>query len=181
MIALTNLVSALCAVALIGLPLPAVAQTLSTARIDLNGTVQAGTCTVAAISKAMPTVGADAFPQTAAGKGAAVASYTDFSINLTACSAVTGATFVFGTDADRHDTERDSFRNKGTGGSPYIAIWLRGTCSGGPTYQPAQSVSRTFSTATYTFPLCAQYYKAAGGLVTPGPASTNFIVTITYQ
>lgn len=166
---------------LLAVPLPAAAQEISRARIDLNGTLLAGTCTATAVSKNMPAVGVNAFPQTAAGKGGAAASYTDFTINLTACSSVTGATFVFGTDADRHATERDSFRNKGAGGSPYIAIWLRGSCSAGPTYQPAQAVTKTFTTATYSFPLCAQYYKSAGGLVTQGPASTSFIVTITYQ
>jgi len=172
---------ALAPVLMLVLPMSVAAQSISTARIDLNGSIQAGTCTVSPVSKAMPAVGANAFPQTASGKGAANASFTDFEIKLTACSGVTGGTFVFGTRADAHATERDSFVNKGVGGSPYVAIWLRGSCTLGPTYQPGQSVTKTFTGATYSLPLCATYYKTAGGLVTQGPASTSFVVTVTYQ
>jgi type 1 fimbria pilin len=162
---------------------PAHAQSISTARIDLNGSIQAGTCTVAAVTRTMPPVSADVFPQVPTQTGTAAASYTDFALALTACSGVTGATFKFGDAADASTQQASVFRNKAANGAPYTAIWLRDSaaCTAGGTIAPGGSISRNFTAATYAFPLCAQYVKVAGGLVTMGPLTTTFTVTITYR
>jgi type 1 fimbria pilin len=165
------------------LPMSAVAQTISTARIDLNGTVQAGTCTAAAVTKNIPVVGANVFPQSASATAGAVASYTNFDIALTACAGVTGATFQIGVAGDASPQQASVFRNKATNGAPFTGYWIRegAGCTSGNTVVPGASLSRNFTTATYNLPLCAQYHKNAGGLVTMGPLSTSFTVTITYR
>lgn len=175
-----NLLNCLPLLALCACPLAA-AQ--STVRVDLNGSIQAGTCTAAAVTKTMPAVKASAFPQTAAGKAGVAASYTPFDVALTGCSGVTGANFVFGAAADAEPQQTDSFRNKATNGAPFTAIWVRETaaCSTGATVRPGATLSKTFATATYTLPMCAQYYKFAGGLVSMGPLTTTFTVTVTYR
>lgn len=165
------------------LPMSAAAQTISTARIDLNGTVQAGTCTAAAVTKNIPVVGANVFPQSASATAGAVASYTNFDIALTACAGVTGATFQIGVAGDASPQQASVFRNKATNGAPFTGYWIRegAGCTSGNTVVPGASLSRNFTTATYNLPLCAQYHKNAGGLVTMGPLSTSFTVTITYR
>jgi len=175
---------ALAPVLMLVLPMPAAAQSISTARIDLNGSVQAGTCTVAAVTKNIPAVGANVFPQSAAATGGVAASYTEFDIALTACAGVTGATFQIGVAADASTEQTNIFKNKATNGAPFTGYWIRegtGRCSTGATVAPGSSLSRNFTTATYNLPLCAQYHKNAGGLVTMGPLSTSFTVTITYR
>ncbi|MFG6108660.1 fimbrial protein [Stenotrophomonas nematodicola] len=155
----------------------------STVRVDLNGSIQAGTCTAAAVSKTIPAVGANVFPQVAGNTGSAPASYTDFEIALTGCSGVTGATFQMGAVADA-STQANVFRNKATNGAPFTGYWIKegtGRCTAGATVAPGASITKNFTTATYQLYLCAQYVKIAGGLVTMGPLSTNFTVTITYR
>lgn len=165
------------------LPMSAAAQTISTARIDLNGTVQAGTCTAAAVTRNIPVVGANVFPQSASATAGAVASYTNFDIALTACAGVTGATFQIGVAGDASPQRASVFRNKATNGAPFTGYWIRegAGCTSGNTVVPGASLSRNFTTATYNLPLCAQYHKNPGGLVTMGPLSTSFTVTITYR
>lgn len=160
---------------------PAHAQ--SAVRVDLNGSIAAGTCTIAAVTKTMPTVPASGFPQTAASNTGIVASYTPFELSLRSCSGVTGATFVFGTTADAEPLQNDSFRNKAANGAAYVAIWVRETaaCNSGTTIRPGGTLSRDIATATLSIPLCAQYFKMAGGLVTMGPLTTNFTITVTYR
>jgi len=160
---------------------PAHAQ--SSARVELNGHVNAGTCTVAAVTKAIAHVGANAFPQTAAGTGGITASYTNFELSLTGCSGVTGASFQMGAAADA-STQANVFKNKATNGAPFTGYWIKegtGRCATGATVAPGDAISKNFTAATYQLYLCAQYVKIAGGLVTMGPLSTNFTVTITYR
>ncbi len=177
----THLLSLLALVGMLACGADAVAQ--NSARVDLNGSIDAGTCSVAAVSKTIPAVGANVFPQVAGNTGSAPASYTDFEIALTGCSGVTGATFQMGAVADA-STQANVFRNKATNGAPFTGYWIKegtGRCTAGATVAPGASITKNFTTATYQLYLCAQYVKIAGGLVTMGPLSTNFTVTITYR
>lgn len=166
------------------LSLPAAAQLTSTAQIELNGNVQAGTCTAAGVTKTFPTVSAGAFPQTEAATGGVAASYTDIEIALTDCTGVTGATFQIGVRADASSQPTNVFRNKATDGAPFTSYWIRegaGACATGRTVAPGAALSRDFAGSSYNLELCAQYHKNPGGLVSMGPLSTNFTVTITYR
>jgi type 1 fimbria pilin len=154
------------------------------ARVELTGSVDAGTCSVAAVSRTLPPVGADAFPQVAGSPGGVPASYTDFEISLANCSGVTGAVFMLGTPADASSAQANIFRNTAANPAPFTGYWLKegtGRCASGTTVGPGGTVTKNFTSATYQLYLCAQYAKVAGGLVTMGPLSTNFTVTITYR
>jgi len=163
--------------------LPARAQSTGTANIALTGQVQPGTCTIGAVSMTMPTLGANAFNQSATWTGGIAESYTPLDITLTACAGVTGATFVFGAASDADTTNAEYFKNKATGAAPHTAIRLRDTrtCSSGNSVKPGDSLSRAVTGTSLSLPLCAIYYKLPGGIVTRGGLSTHFTVTVTYR
>lgn len=159
------------------------ASAQSSARVDLNGSIDAGTCSVAAVTKELPVVGAGAFPQVAGAIAGSTASYTNFELSLSGCSGVTGATFQMGAVADA-SSQSNVFRNKAANGAPHTGYWIKegaGRCASGTIIAPGDAISKSFTGATYGLSLCAQYAKLAGGLVSMGPLSTSFTVTITYR
>lgn len=169
---------------LLGLVLPgmAVAQAGATAGFAMGGQIEAGTCAVGSVSRTMPEVTADVFSQNAAGSAGVPSSYTSFELALTRCTGVLGAEFVMGTPADAEPTHSNVFRNKAADAAPFTSIWLKvGACTSSSTIMPGTPFSRGFSTPNYELPLCAQYHKHRGGLVTQGGISTDFTVTITYR
>jgi type 1 fimbria pilin len=168
---------------LLGGVVPARAQNVGTANVTLNGSIGPGTCTVAAVSKVMPTLGANVFNPSPTWAGGVSESHTPVDLTLSACSGVTGATFVFGTAADADATNAEFYRNKAANPAPNTAIRLRDTnaCSTGNSVRPGASVSRAFSGASFSLPLCALYYKLPSGVVSRGGLSTTFTVTVTYR
>lgn len=161
---------------------PAAAQSRATANFSLTGQIEAGTCAITAVNRTMNTVPASDFPNVAATAGGATTSFDTFNLALTGCSGVTGATITFGATGDAADGQTDAFKNKAaTNPAPNTGLLLKETnCTTGATVTPGKTLSRTFVTATHNVPLCAQYYKLAGGLVTKGAISTAFTLTVTF-
>ena len=161
---------------------PAAAQSRATANFALTGQIEAGTCAIGAVNRTMPTASASDFPNVAATAGGATPSFDTFNLALTGCSGVTGATITFGAAADAADGQADAFKNKAaTNPAPYTGLLLKETnYATGATVTPGKTLNRTFATATHNVPLCAQYYKLAGGLVTKGAISTAFTLTVTF-
>jgi type 1 fimbria pilin len=161
---------------------PAAAQSRATANFSLTGQIEAGSCAITAVTRTMKTIPASDFPNVAATAGGAAASFDTFDLGLTGCSGVTGATITFGVAADAADGQADAFKNKAaTNPAPHTGLLLKETnCTTGATVTPGKTLTRTFATATHNVPLCAQYYKLAGGLVTKGAISTNFTLTVTF-
>lgn len=161
---------------------PAAAQQRATANFALTGQIEAGTCAIGAVSRTMPTASASDFPNVAATVGGAVPSFDTFNLALTGCSGVTGATITFGATADAATGQTEAFKNKAAANAaPNTGVLLKETnCTTGATVTPGKTLTRTFATATHNVPLCAQYYKLAGGLVTKGAISTTFTLTVTF-
>ncbi|KAF1008056.1 MAG: Laminin-binding fimbrial subunit ElfA [Luteibacter sp.] len=157
---------------------PAMAQNSST--ITLTGRVTAGTCTVTNPTITMPDVSAK--DMTAPGR--IVASNTPLTIQLSGCSGVTGARLTFGGTADRDTDVTTVFKNKATtGAAPHTAIWLGHTSctTSSNDLSPGATRDHTFTSGTFSIPLCAAYYAKSTGVVKAGTFSSTFNVLITYQ
>jgi type 1 fimbria pilin len=161
---------------------PAEAQDSS---VTISGSVKAGTCVVDPVEVDLGEIGADEFRQNP-GEAGSSPKRVDGSVEFRDCAGVAAAKLTFGDMADNDEANGvpRHFRNKASDPAPFTNMWLMvGNCADQLTItiipgQPLANVAINGQTASFDF--CVRPYKLAGGLVTSGGISTQFVLGVEY-